>query len=307
MKNSNNLNKVALAVSMIVFGTVGIFSKKIPLPSGIIALARASIGAVMLALFMILRKKKPCITAIYKNAIPIVISGFALGINWILFFLACKTTTVPTATLSYYLAPAILVILGVLIFNDKITLKAVLTVPLSIIGIAFAGGVVGGGIEGVSAYGIMCGVVAAVFYAIVVICNKFIKDIDSVDKTLCQFIVSIVILLPYVLIAERDGLKNFSKDMMLPLLIIGILHTGIAYVLYFGAASKLPTLNVALLSFIDPIVSVFVSVLFFEEKIGVYGIVGAILIIGSSVASEINFGELKARRNTINVNNSEEK
>ena len=95
--------------------------------------------------------------------------------------------------------------------------------------------------------------------------------------------------------------------MMLPLLIIGILHTGIAYVLYFGAASKLPTLNVALLSFIDPIVSVFVSVLFFEEKIGVYGIVGAVLIIGSSVASEINFGELKARRNTINVNNSEEK
>ncbi len=281
-------SKLALALAMLIFGTVGIFSKYIPLPSGAIALARSVIGAIFLLLYMLVCGRKPDFVKIKENIMLLLTSGICLGANWILFFMACKNTSIPTATLSYYLAPVILVLTSTFIFGEKLGIKQISVALVALLGIALASGVIGGNEEGVNPIGILYGVLAAVLYATVVTLNKKMKDINSVDKTLVQFSVSALALLPYVLLVEKVSDYSINASAGLGLIIIGVLHTGVAYLLYFGAATRLKSATVAILSYIDPIISIVASVLLFGEKIGILGALGAVLVIGSAAVGEID-------------------
>ena len=200
MKNKSQI--IALIVSMTVFGTVGIFSKQIPLPSGVIALSRSVIGVLFLAAVMLIMGRRPDMSAIRKNLVKLILSGICLGANWILFFEACKQTTVASATLSYYLAPTILVIASVFIFSEKITLKRAVGMLATLAGMILVSGVIGGA-EGVRGVGVLLGIAAAFLYATVVIFNKLLCDMNAFDKTAVQFLVSALVLIPYVLIFER--------------------------------------------------------------------------------------------------------
>ena len=293
MKNSKQL--VALIVSMTIFGTVGIFSKQIPLPSGVTVMARSIIGLLFLTVMMLVMGRRPDTSAIRKNILPLIISGVSLGANWILFFEACKQTTVATATLSYYLAPTILVIASAFIFKEKITKKRAIGMGVTLIGMILVSGVIGGA-DGVRLIGVLIGIAAAFLYATVVIFNKILKDMDAFDKTAVQFLISAVVLVPYVLIFERVEPDAFDLGSILGLLVIGVVHTGFAYALYFGAATVLPSSTVAIYSYIDPVVSILAATLIFREPLGISGIIGAVLIIGTAVVSEINTDFIFKRR-----------
>jgi len=205
----------------------------------------------------------------------------------ILFFEACKQTTVASATLSYYLAPTILVIASVFIFSEKITLKRAVGMIATLAGMILVSGVIGGA-EGVRGVGVLLGIAAAFLYATVVIFNKLLCDMNAFDKTAVQFLVSALVLMPYVLIFERVEGTVLTAGAIIDLLVIGIVHTGIAYALYFGAATVLPSSTVAIYSYIDPVVSILAATLIFREPLGFTGIIGAILIIGTALLSEID-------------------
>ena len=279
----------ALIGTMTVFGTVGILSKNIPLPSGAIALARSVIGFLFLVAFMLVKRAKPNLEAIKKNLTKLILSGICLGANWIFFFSACKVTTIATATLSYYLAPTFIILTAVFIFSERLTPKKGVCVALALFGMVLVSGVLGDSSDGVGYIGIAFGLVAAALYAAVVILNKLMSDIDPIEKTLVQFFVSSVVLLPYVFFFEDIGSTEWSPKTVIFLLVLGVVHTGIAYVLYFGSASILSAQTMAIYSYIDPIVSIIVSVLIFSESIGVGQMIGAVLIIGSALVAEVDF------------------
>ena len=291
-----NKSLIALIVSMTVFGTVGIFSKQIPLPSGAIALSRAIIGMISLLIFSLAAKRRYDFEKIKKNLKLLVFSGIALGMNWMLFFLACRTTSVPTATLSYYLAPTFIVLLSFIIFGERLNKKQAVCVLLSLFGMVLASGVTTGVTDGVSLMGIAYGACAAALYATVVILNKKMGDIDPIDKTTVQFLIAGVSLVPYVLASSDLTLDALSFDGVIYLLLIGILHTGVCYVLYFGCVSRLKASTVAVYSYIDPVVSIIVSTLIFSEPIDAFVLVGAVMILGSSSISEIDFSCLKSHK-----------
>ena len=77
---------------MLIFGTIGIFVKYIPLTSSTIAMARGYMGAAFLLFVMLLSGKKLSFSAIKKNALPLIVSGAAIGINWIFLFEAYNYT-----------------------------------------------------------------------------------------------------------------------------------------------------------------------------------------------------------------------
>ena len=127
--------------------------------------------------------------------------------------------------------------------------------------------------------------------------NKSLGDISPVDKTAFQFAVSAIVLAPYILIAENLSEISFGGLSVPFLIIIGVLHTGIAYALYFGSCPKLPASTLAIVSYADPIVAIIVSS-FLGEGLDAAGIIGAVLIIGASAVSEINFkGKVKDSEN----------
>lgn len=285
-----NRAKLQLIASMFIFGTIGIFVRYVPLPSSVLALVRGFVGSIFVFVFLKLRKSNISKEAIQKNLKMLIFSGIALGVNWILLFEAYRYTTVATATLCYYLAPIFVIIVSPVLLKEHLSVKQRICVFFALLGMVFVSGVLKTGVPALSeAKGILYGLGAAVFYATVILMNKKITDISAYDKTIMQLGTAAVVLLPYILLTEPLGalltlLTPFSVGM---LLFVGIVHTGIAYVLYFGSMKDLNAHTIAIFSYVDPIVAILLSALFLKEPMGLHGVIGAVLVLGSTFISEL--------------------
>ena len=275
---------------MLIFGSIGIFVKYIPLSSELIALTRAMVGVLFLLTVILLRKKPIALKAIKKNLVVLSISGVAIGFNWILLFESYHYTSVAVSTLCYYMAPIIVIILSPIFLKEKLTLKKGLCVAAALAGMVLIS--VTGVSENTSGditLGILLGLGAAVLYASVILLNKFLKDIDAFDKTIMQLFVAALVLVPYNLWTIDFSEISLSATTIVLLLFVGIIHTGFAYYLYFGSMRFLSGQSIAIFSYIDPVVAVLASVVLLGEPFTIVNAVGAALIIGSALLSELNF------------------
>lgn len=285
----NNKAIAGLALSMLIFGTVGVFRRYIPFSSGLVAMARGLVGAVCLIAVILISKKGFDHRSVKKNLPLLILSGAALGFNWIFLFEAYNHTTVATATLCYYLAPVFVTLASPLVLREKLTVKKLVCVAVSLLGMVAVSGVLNSnGISGSDGKGILFGLCAAIFYATLVILNKKIKGIGAYEKTVVQLLSAAVILLPYVIFAEGVQNVRFDLTSLSMLLLCGILHTGVAYWLYFGSIDRLEAQTVAIFSYIDPVVAIILSATVLGENIGAWGYIGAALILGATLVSEIN-------------------
>lgn len=273
---------------MTVFGSVGIFVRNIPAPSSFIAVVRGFGGMLFMLIAALVGKKGISKESIKKNLPALILSGVFIGINWILLFEAYRYTSVATATLCYYLAPVIIILVSPFLLKEKLTVKKVLCVIGALIGMVFVSGVAENGIPSFAELkGVLLGTGAAVFYASAVIMNKKFKDIEANDRTLAQLGFAAAAVLPYVLITQDVAAIRLNYTQIILLAIVTIVHTGICYAMYFGSIKELDTQTVAIFSYIDPIVAIILSAVILKEGLTVYGIIGAVLILGSTFVSEL--------------------
>ena len=216
----------------------------------------------------------------------LLFSGMAMGINWILLFEAYKYTTVSTATLSYYFAPVIVTIVCPILFKEKLTIKQIVCFIMSTMGLVMITGIGDMG-RGTHVVGILFGLGAAVFYATVILLNKFIKNVEGVHRTFLQFISAIIVLVPYVLLTSGITLQGLDSVGWINLLVVGLIHTGVTYCLYFSSLKELPGQKAAILSYIDPLVAVLISVTVLGESMSLWQIGGGILILGFTLWNEL--------------------
>ena len=291
--NKQKTAKMMLSVSMIIFGTLGIFTRNIGVTSGELALYRAILATLLLAGYFLVTKQKIEFKAIKKELVLLLLSGVAMGINWILLFEAYKYTTISAATLSYYFAPVIVTVACPILFREKLTKKQILCFILSTIGLVLIIGmdeIVGGaGISESNTHlrGILLGLGAAVFYATVILLNKFIKKVEGIKRTFLQFIAAIITLLPYVACTGGVQLGVLDTKGLVSLLIVGLIHTGITYCMYFSALKELNGQEVAILSYLDPLVAVIISVAVLGEEMKILQLIGGILILGCTLWNEL--------------------
>ena len=279
--------RTMLILSMGIFGTIGLFVRNIPLPSGEIALYRAVLAALLIGGFLLVTKQKIPFSKIKKEIPLLVLSGVAMGFNWILLFEAYKYTTVSVATLSYYFAPVIVTVACPILFKEKMNVKQWVCFLMSTIGIVLITGI--GDLSQGSSHlkGIAFGLGAASLYATVILVKKFNKNVEGIHRTFLQFIAAIIVLVPYVLLTDGVNLQSLNGKGWAFLLVIGLVHTGITYCLYFSSLKELPGQKAAILSYIDPLVAVLISVVVLNEKMTVMQIVGGLLILGFTLWNEI--------------------
>ncbi len=280
--------RLMLIGSMVIFGTIGLFVDQIPLASGEIALYRAVLATLFVGLYMLVSGQKMSFAGIKKELPLLLCSGMAMGINWVLLFEAYRYTTVSVATLSYYFAPVIVTLVCPFLFKEKMTSKQILCFIMSTVGLALITGVGDLGKGSNDIKGIIYGLGAAVFYATVMLLNKFIQGVTGIHRTFLQFIAAMVVLVPYVGFTSGFHVGELSGNGLVRLLVVGLVHTGITYCMYFSALKELPGQKAAILSYIDPLVAVLVSVLIMSEPIGVWQIVGGCLILGFTLWNEIS-------------------
>jgi len=277
-----------LIVSMVIFGTIGIFRRNIDLSSSAIAMFRGFVGAGFLLLLTALKRQKIGWAAIRRNLLLLLVSGAAMGFNWILLFEAYNYTSVATATLCYYMAPVLMILASPLLLKEKLTARKILCVLLSVAGVVLVSGTpeAGGAAPG-SGKGILLGLGAAVLYAAVILLNKRMKPIGAYDRTFMQLLTAAVVLLPYNLLTGGLTGMVFTPLTLGMLAAVCILHTGFAYGLYFGSIDFLPAQTLALFSYIDPVVAVLLSALLLREPMTGLAAVGAVLVLGSAVLGEL--------------------
>ena len=276
-----------LTLSMVIFGTIGVFRRYIPLPSSLVAMTRGLIGMLFLLLVMVLRKRGMNRTAVRRKFAMLCLSGAAIGVNWILLFEAYNYTSVATATLCYYLAPMFVILASPLVVGERLTAKKLICVLAALLGMVFVSGVLESGGGSSDLKGVLLGLGAAVLYASVVLMNKQLGDVPAYDRTIVQLGSSAAVLLPYVLLTENLGTLSFTPGTIALLLVVGVVHTGIAYALYFGSLMQLKAQTAAILSYIDPVVAVLLSALVLREHMSLLSGLGAILVLGAAVVSEL--------------------
>lgn len=280
---------------MLIFGSIGIFRRYLALPSGFIVLSRAVVGALFLLVLTTLRGHRFSPAAIKKNFWKLFCSGAFLGINWILLFEAYNRTEVSVATLCYYMAPVFIITLSPVILKERLTVKKLICAVGSLFGMVLVSGIFTGGVpSGDHLAGILLGLASAVFYASVVLLNKKLADIEPYDKTFIQLAVSAAVVLPYVLFFEDVTSITFDVKTVVLLGVVGIVHTGIAYALYFGALRNAKAQSAALLSYIDPASALIMSAVILGERLDIYGMSGAALILLFALLGEV---ELKKKTN----------
>ena len=286
--DKTNISKIKVASSMFIFGTIGIFVRYIPLPSSIIAMMRAFIGTAVLLLVLALSRSRMDFAAIKKNFVKLAFSSTMMAINWILLFEAYRYTTVATATLCYYMSPIILVALSPFFFKEKLTAKKLICIGAALLGMIFVSGVIGGGgIKLSEMKGIVMGLLAACFYASVVITNKTIKGLPSFDRTIMQLAIAAVVMLPYNAITGAFNGIELNGLVVVMMVIVGVIHTGLAYWMYFGSMEHLKSQTLAILSYVDPVVAVLLSALLLREPMSILATIGAVMILGAAIVSEL--------------------
>ena len=307
----NNKARLQLVLSMSIFGTLAIFVRNISVSSGELALYRAVLAALLIGGYLLItsQKKKDLNINVENNKnfsvgsetknsdllfgictkkelFLLLFSGMAMGFNWILLFEAYKYTSVSAATLSYYFAPIIVTVVCPFLFHEKLTTKQILCFVMSTLGVFLITGIPDFQNMGRDTIGILFGLSAAVFYATVILLNKFIKNVAGIHRTFLQFLAAIVTLIPYVACTGGFHLGSLDSKGWVNLLIVGLVHTGITYCLYFSSLKELPGQEAAILSYVDPLMAVVISVTILGESISLPQIIGGILILGFAIWNE---------------------
>ena len=274
--------------SMLIFGTIGIFRRFIPLSSAMLAFTRGMLGSAGLLLFTKLRGRSIRHHIGIRKTALLALTGALIGINWILLFEAYNHTTVAIATLCYYMEPTIVILLSPLLLREKLGIRPLVCAAAAVAGMVLVSGAAEGGSSGSgSTSGILLGLGAAVFYASVVILNKKVTIEDAYEKTIIQLFSASVVLIPYLLLTEDLSAVQADSTAVIMTLTVGLVHTGAAYAMYFGSMQDLKAQSAAVLSYIDPVSALLLSAVFLNERLTAAGIAGAVLIIGSALISEL--------------------
>lgn len=297
MDKSIDIKRERLKLTLIsaTFGTVGLFTHFIPLSSAAIVFYRALLGGAFIVVMMKLSGIDIDIKSMRDNLIVLIFTGFFMALNWVLQFEAFKVSSVAIGTVCYNMMPIFLLIIASFMFNEKITLKSGLCILIATIGVILVSNVVNVGIKSNEVLGCVYGILGAIFYALIVTFNRKLSQIKTHDKVIFQFAFSALIMAIYVGLIEK---KSFFIDSNLPrneivigvvcMLILSFLHTGFCYVHYFNAVSRLKAETVAILTYIDPVVALFLSYFVLRENMTALQFLGAVLILGSTLFNELS-------------------
>ncbi|MED3552588.1 DMT family transporter [Cytobacillus praedii] len=279
--------KIQFILSMMIFGTIGLVVRYIDLSSSERALLSSFIGCVFLLFIFFMFKKKISWNLVKSNALFLILSGIALGGNWVFLYQSYDYTSIANATLGYYFAPVFVMILSPFVLREQLSIKKIVCIGVAVIGMLMILG------EGVSTsdsddlLGLSFGLIAAAFYAALLLLNKFIKDIGKLELTIIQLGTTTFLLMPYVFLTSGFGIFEVSSSSIPFILILGIINTGIGFWLFFSGMEGLKGQSIAMLSYVDPFVAILISAIILQEEMTIIQILGGVLLLGSTFISEI--------------------
>lgn len=275
------MGNLKMVLAMAIFGSIGIFVHEIALPPAIIASIRAIVGTAFLAIILGFYNQRSNLSMVKKNIVPIIVSGAALAFNWIFLFEAYQNTTIPVATVCYNLAPIFVLVISPILLREKLTLVSVACTLGALAGAVLISGITGG--ESLNRTGVTYAIIAAVFYAVVMLTNKKISGISSLDNAFYQMAVASVVAIIYSVLTVDMSSVSFGGNVGWMLLLLGILHTAIAYALVFSASKRMTAQAWGILSYLEPATAIVLAFFILKQPITPIEVLGAVMIFGFAI------------------------
>lgn len=269
--------------SLLIFGTNGIVASYIVLKSYEIVFLRTSIGSFFLILLFALSKQKVQGWKHKGHLLYLAVSGIAMGSSWIFLFEAYIKIGVSIATLAYYCGPVIVMVLSPVIFGEKMTGCKLLGFLAVIMGMLCLSGQALS--EGKASWGLIYGLLSAVMYAVMVVFNKKAVSIRGLENSTVQLVAS------FLTVAVFMGLKqgfsiSLTQENLIPVLILGVINTGLGCYLYFSSIGGLPVQTVSIFGYLEPLSALIFSSLILGERLDPVQWAGAALILGGAAFGE---------------------
>lgn len=223
-----------------------------------------------------------------------LLGGAAIVANWVLLFAAYSRASISMATAVYNTQPFMLVALGALVFRERISASTVVWLLIAFIGLVFVVKVEPAvlAVPGQYLVGIAYAVGAAAMYAVSSIITKRLKGTPPHLIALIQVSLGVVMLAPFV---RFDALPATGAQ-WLELVVLGVVNTGLMYVLLYGAIQKLPTSMTGALSFIYPVVAIIVDRVAFGQALAWIQVLGAVLILVAAAGVNLGWRIVPQRR-----------
>lgn len=274
-------------IAVLMFGINPLILRYVTIPSEAVALYRSILGVITLLVYYLLTGRKLDFSNIKKHMKYLVFAGVSLGLNWIFLFEAYVVTKVSVASLCNYMGPTLTVCICALFFKEKITIKQAFCVATAFLGIVFVSGVLDGDLKSVNVMGLILGGLAAASFVVIILSNKKLKEVNSFDSVISQLVFAFLTTLGYVLV--KNGGFPMPQDLRTVglVLFIGIVNAGLAYIFYYGPMPHLPVQTIAIIGYLESVECVLISVLVFKEPLSILGIIGAVMIIGAAIVSEL--------------------
>ncbi len=269
--------------ALLLFGSNGIVASFIDLSSQNIVLLRTLIGSILLIAIFFLSGGRLTFYKYKKQFAFLTISGIAMGTSWMFLYEAYERIGVSIASLLYYCGPVIVMVLSPLLFNERLTVNKALGFLAVVVGVVLINGYAFDGNGDI--FGIVCGLLSAIMYAFMVICNKKAKDIVGIENSTLQLTIAFLTVAIFVGLKQGYAMRT-APTSIVPILILGLLNTGIGCYFYFSSIGKLKVQTVAICGYLEPLSAVIFSVIFLKETMLPLQIVGAILIIGGAMIGE---------------------
>lgn len=270
--------------ALLMFGSNGIVASYILLNSYEIVFLRTLIGSLFLILVFFLSKKKSMFLKNKSHFLYLVISGAAMGASWIFLYEAYAQIGVSIATLAYYCGPVIVMILSPVLFKEKLTGAKLIGFFAVVIGMFCVNSK--NLSQGIISWGLIFGILSAVMYSVMVIFNKKAVTITGLENSMCQLIIS------FLAVAVFMGLKqgfsiNIMQANLMPILLLGVVNTGVGCYFYFSSIDDLPVQTVSICGYLEPLSALIFSAAILGERLNTLQIAAAVLILGGAM-----FGEL---------------
>ena len=271
-------------LALLLFGSNGVVASHIALSSYEIVLSRAFIGCLFLIfVFVISRQQLQCLKN-KKHLVYIAVSGIAMGASWMFLYEAYTQMGVSLATLAYYCGPVMVMAFAPIVFNEKITKPKLLGFLAVFVGMIFVNYAELS--QGRFSWGLLCGILSAVLYTIMVIFNKKAESIKGLENAMCQLIAGFAFICIFVLFKQGVNI-SIPAQSVLPVLVLGVINTGVGCYLYFSALPRLPAQSVAICGYLEPVSALAFSALFLGEHLNWVQLVGTVFILGGAAFAEL--------------------
>ena len=270
--------------ALLLFGSNGIVASRIALNSYEIVLLRTLLGSVLLIVLYFAGKGKLSFYKKGKQFLFLCLSGMAMGTSWIFLYEAYAQIGVSISSLLYYCGPVLVMALSPLLFRERLTATKIVGFSFVLCGIFLVNGTAFGG-EGSNGLGFACGLLSALMYALMVICNKKASDITGLENSMLQLFISFLTVAGFVGFKQGFALQ-IAPASIVPILVLGLLNTGIGCYLYFSSIGSLPIQSLAIFGYLEPLSAVFFSLAILGEAMTPMQILGAVFILGGAIFSE---------------------